>query len=79
MPTATVTSNGQITIPRQVRIDMGLKVGDRIDFIRMEDGRYMVVAASHSIRSLKGIIACSNQSVSLEDMQAAIVAGARGE
>ncbi len=75
----TVTSNGEITIPRQVRIDMGLKVGDRIDFIRMEDGRYMVVAASHSIKSLKGIIPRSNQSVSLEDMQAAIVTGATGE
>jgi len=79
MPTATVTSNGQITIPRQVRIDMGLKVGDRVDFIRMEDGRYMLMAASHSIRSLKGIIPRSNKPVSLEDMQAAIVAGPTGE
>lgn len=39
----------------------------------------MVVAASHSIRSLKGIIPRSNHSVSLEDMQAAIVARAAGE
>lgn len=56
MPTSTITSKGQITIPAKVRIDMGLSAGDRVDFIRMEDGHYAVVPASHSIRSLKGIV-----------------------
>jgi antitoxin PrlF len=31
--TATVTSKGQITIPREVRRRLGLKPGDRVDFI----------------------------------------------
>mgnify|MGYP001386737393 FL=1 len=79
MPTATITSKGQITIPQQVRSDMGLAAGDRVDFIRMEDGHYAVVPASHSIKSLKGIIPRPDRPVSLEDMQAAIEAGATGE
>ena len=79
MPTATITSKGQITLPQQVRNDMGLTAGDRVDFIRMEDGHYAVVPASHSIKSLKGIIPRPGRPVSLEDMQAAIEAGAIGE
>ncbi len=78
MPTATITSKGQITIPQQVRNDMGLSPGDRIDFVRMEDGHYAVVPASHSIKSLKGIVPLPDRPVSLEDMQEAIAAGAVG-
>ncbi|ASQ04081.1 AbrB/MazE/SpoVT family DNA-binding domain-containing protein [Sinorhizobium meliloti WSM1022] len=79
MPTSTITSKGQITIPAKVRTDMGLSAGDRVDFIRMEDGHYAVVPASHSIRSLKGIVPRPDRPVSLEDMQKAIIAGAAGE
>jgi antitoxin PrlF len=78
MPTATITSKGQITIPQQVRRDMGVTTGDRVDFVRMEDGNYAVVPASHSIRSLKGIIPRRGKPVSLKDMQAAIEASATG-
>lgn len=79
MPTATVTSKGQITIPLKVRSDMGLTPGDRVDFVRMEDGHYAVVPATHSIKSLKGIVPRPDKPVSLEDMQAAIAAGATGQ
>lgn len=76
MPTATITSKGQITIPMKVRSDMGLAAGDRVEFVRMEDGHYAVVPASHSIKALKGIVPRPDKPVSLEDMQAAIAAGA---
>ncbi|MPY75513.1 MAG: AbrB/MazE/SpoVT family DNA-binding domain-containing protein [Alphaproteobacteria bacterium] len=79
MHTAKITSKGQVTIPRQVREDMGVTAGDRLDFVRMEDGHYAVVPASHSIKSLKGIIPRPKGPVSLDDMQAAIGAGATGE
>ncbi|MGH6620797.1 MAG: AbrB/MazE/SpoVT family DNA-binding domain-containing protein [Alphaproteobacteria bacterium] len=79
MHTAKITSKGQVTIPRQVREDMGVGAGDRLDFVRMEDGHYAVVPASHSIKSLKGIIPRPKRPVSLDDMQAAIGAGATGE
>ncbi|PJR11523.1 AbrB/MazE/SpoVT family DNA-binding domain-containing protein [Sinorhizobium meliloti] len=65
--------------PAKVRADMGLSAGDRVDFIRMEDGHYAVVPASHSIRSLKGIVPRPDRPVSLEDMQKAIAVGFTGE
>jgi AbrB family looped-hinge helix DNA binding protein len=76
MSLSTVTSKGQITIPIKVRHDMGLSVGDLIEFIRMEDGHYAVVPASGSVKSLKGIVPQPDTPVSLEDMDAAIASGA---
>jgi AbrB family looped-hinge helix DNA binding protein len=77
MATATVTSKGQITLPREVRASLGVAAGDRLDFIRMDDGAYAIVPAFYSIRSLKGVLARPSQPISLEDMDAAIEAGAR--
>lgn len=78
MATATITSKGQVTLPREVRASLGVAAGDRLDFIRMDDGNYAIVPASYSIRSLKGVLFRPPQPVSLEDMNAAIVAGASG-
>jgi len=76
MSTATITSKGQVTIPASVRYETGLATGDRITFVREARGRYAIIPQSHSIKSLKGIVPRPDQPVSLEDMQAAIAAGA---
>lgn len=78
MATATITSKGQVTLPREVRASLGVVAGDRLDFIRMDDGNYAIVPASSSIRSLKGVLHAPAQPVSLEEMNAAIIAGASG-
>ena len=78
MATATLTSKGQVTIPSEVRASLGVGAGDRLDFIRLEDGNYAIVPASHSIHSLKGVIQRPSKPVSLDDMQAAIEAGSTG-
>jgi antitoxin PrlF len=36
--TSTVSSKGQVTIPQEIRIRLGLKEGDRVEFA-VEDGR----------------------------------------
>jgi AbrB family looped-hinge helix DNA binding protein len=74
MATATVTSKGQITIPLQVRADLGLEAGDRIEFMETEKGQYTIMAATKSVQSLKGIIPKRSKPVSIGDMNAAIVA-----
>jgi bifunctional DNA-binding transcriptional regulator/antitoxin component of YhaV-PrlF toxin-antitoxin module len=61
-----------------VRANLGVAAGDRLEFIRMEDGAYAIVPASHSIRSLKGVLPRPTRAVSLEDMEVAIEAGASG-
>ena len=71
MTTATITSKGQITIPAPVRTDLHVGPGDRLEFIKLTDGRYEVVATSQDISCLKGIIS-STRAVSIEEMDEAI-------
>jgi antitoxin PrlF len=78
MATATVTSKGQITIPAEVRRDLGLQAGSRVDFIRLDDGAYEIVPVVGSVRILKGIVPAPRRPVSLEDMDAAIAEAAAG-
>ncbi len=46
MPTAMVTFNGRITLPTQVRKQLGLKTGDSVDFVEVEKGRFAIVHGS---------------------------------
>jgi len=75
MTTATVTSKGQLTLPKAVRTAMGVGPGDRVDFVRMEDGNFAVLPATHSVKRLKGLIPRPKQAVSLADMDHAIAQG----
>jgi antitoxin PrlF len=74
MPTATVTSKGQITIPARVRQAMRVEAGDRVEFVEIEAGRFEVVAATRSIKELKGMFGAAAKAVSIEEMNAAIAA-----
>jgi antitoxin PrlF len=71
MASATVTSKGQVTLPKSVRDRLGVEAGDRLEFIESEQG-FLVVAATRDIRSLKGIIGRPKKPVALEDMNSAI-------
>jgi len=72
MPTATVTSKGQITIPASVRTALGLGTGSRVEFVEFEKGQYAIVAATDSVQSLKGMLRTPAAPVSIEQMNAVI-------
>jgi AbrB family looped-hinge helix DNA binding protein len=77
---ATVTSKGQVTIPQEVREQLRLAAGDRLNFVRLDDGNYAIVPVKGSIRTLEGILKRPGRKpVTLEEMQEAIEAGAAGE
>jgi antitoxin PrlF len=76
MPTATVTSKGQITIPVGVRHELHLETGSRVAFVRIAPGVYQLVPETASVRDIKGAVQRSGQAASLEDMDAAIEAEA---
>jgi antitoxin PrlF len=52
MASATVTSKGQTTIPKEVREAAKLRSGDRIHFTVLEDGTILVRVKNRSIRDL---------------------------
>ena len=72
MATATVTSKGQITIPIEVRAELGLNPGDRIEFVKNEKGRFVLFPKNGSVKRLKGIFGKLNPVISVEQMNEAI-------
>jgi antitoxin PrlF len=70
---ATLTSKGQITIPAQVRTALGIDAGDRIEFVELDKGQFAIVAATRTVRELKGLFrGRRSKPVSIEEMNAAI-------
>jgi AbrB family looped-hinge helix DNA binding protein len=74
MPTATMTSKGQITIPVKVRTALGLDAGDKIDFVEIEKGQYAIKPRTGSIRDLEGCIPRLDYVPTIEEMDEAILA-----
>lgn len=72
MARATLTSKGQITIPKEVRERLGVEAGDRLEFIEQERGVYRVLAATRDVRQLKGMVPKPRRPVTVEEMHAAI-------
>ena len=72
MTRATLTSKGQITIPKEVRERLGVEAGDRLEFVEQERGVYKVIAATKDVRHLKGLVPKPRRPVSVEEMKAAI-------
>ncbi len=72
MSTATLTSKGQITIPVDVRNDLKVDAGDRVEFIQIAPGRYEFVAATGEVTALKGMFGKAKKTVSIASMNAAI-------
>jgi antitoxin PrlF len=72
VPTATVTTKGQVTIPKSVREGLGVDAGDRVEFVEASKGVYTVVAVSRDVRDLKGMIAKPARPVSVDAMKRAV-------
>jgi AbrB family looped-hinge helix DNA binding protein len=73
MTLATMTSEGQITLPKGIRKYLGIHAGDQINF-EMTSDRAVVLRPCKkalSIRDLCGILK-TNKKVSVEEMDAAI-------
>ncbi len=56
MDDSTVTSKGQVTIPKQVRERLGVKAGDRVTFTVLPDGVVLMRAKVGSIMELGGVL-----------------------
>ncbi len=56
MATSTVSSKGQITIPKQVRDRLGVHQGDRIEFVVDSGGSVSLRPLKRSVRELAGFL-----------------------
>jgi antitoxin PrlF len=56
MATATLTSKGQLVIPKPIRDYLHLHPGDTLDFLVKESGEVMMRPAIEDVRSLKGVL-----------------------
>ncbi len=74
MTTATITSKGQITIPANVRQALSVSAGDRVEFVQLEPGQFLFLAANRSVTELKGMFGKAARTVSIDEMNRAIAA-----
>jgi AbrB family looped-hinge helix DNA binding protein len=72
MAEATITSKGQVTIPKAVRDALGLEPGDRVAFVDTDKG-FLLVPATRDLRSLRGMFkGRRTRPATIEEMKAAI-------
>ena len=72
MATATLTSKGQITIPKAIRDKLRLNTGDRIKFKVQDDGQVTFTPETIDVGSLFGIIDPGNKHLTIDDINCII-------
>lgn len=71
MTVATMTSKGQVTIPKDVREALGLEAGTKIDFVRVGD-RFWMRPKNGSVEDLFGLAAHDGPPLTIEEMNEGI-------
>ena len=71
MTTTTMTSKGQMTLPKSVRDRLGLQAGDRVEFIETRQG-FLMLPLKRDLSGIKGILPKLRKPVSIDDMNRAI-------
>ena len=69
---STLTSKGQLTLPKPIRDRLHLRSGDRVQFVLLEDGRMELVPVTAPLTRLRGMLPAPPEPVSLEQMDAAV-------
>jgi len=70
----TVTSQGQATIPREVRERLGVKAGGKLRLTVEEDEKVVIRPADLSIRRMFGMLGKPRRSLTVEEMDDEIAA-----
>ena len=78
MATDTLTSEGQVTIPLELRAELGLNPGDKVEFTKDHNGNLILIPLNRSVRRLKGMFGKFPRTVSIEEMNEAIARGGAG-
>jgi AbrB family looped-hinge helix DNA binding protein len=68
MSQATVTSKGQITIPKEVRDELGIETGTRVMFVRTPMG-YLLKPRTVNLMDLRGALKYDGPPLSDEEIE----------
>lgn len=71
--TSTLTSKGQLTVPKEVRERLKLKTGDKVQFTINKDGKIELSPIKVRLKDLKGLLPHPKKKVTLKDMEDAII------
>jgi len=79
MTIGTMTSKGQVTIPKPVRDRLHLRTGDRMEFSVSEEGTIIIRPRTSRIEDVMGMLSryAKGRNVSVEDMDRGIAEGFR--
>jgi len=78
MVTATLTSKGQLTIPKTIRDSLHLRTGDRIAFIVTGHAEAVLKPVTKSVDEVFGLLHSPTQTRrSIDNMKAAVAARMR--
>ena len=72
MDESTLSSKGQVTIPKTIRTRMRLKTGDRLRFVVEADGSVRLAAATRDVSTLRDVLPPPKRRATLEDIDKAI-------
>ena len=79
MPSAKVTSKGQITIPAEIRKSFNISPGDEVMFCDLGNGRVAFRPRTGSVRDLEGIVPKLDYVPTLEQLEDGIAAAIEEE
>ena len=75
---STLTSKGQVTLPKAIREKLSLSAGDRVEFIFDDEQGARLVVKHIPVSRLKGMLPKPKQPVSLAEMDRAVQEGGSG-
>ena len=75
MASSKLSTKGQLVVPLEIRRYLGLRSGDRIDFVVGPDGAVTLRPALLEVRDLKGMLAVEGpvEPISVERMKEAVL------
>lgn len=75
MSTSTVSTKGQVVIPADVRSDLGIDAGTRVEFVKTVDG-WLLKPATRPVTVLKGMLGARATPATVQEMNRAVRARA---
>jgi antitoxin PrlF len=72
MSESRISSKGQITIPKAIRLRMHWEVGDRLRFVIEANGSVRLASATRDVSRLRHILPRPKRPATVDDMQSAI-------